>query len=201
MGITRKHHAMGLSGRGSLAGRFTRNVDYNGDDYGDGLIRIPILDHLGEENHLGEEIWDWEEATTPPPGYAWKKSEVFDIWVYTWGYNDQVPLGTAGEFVDKAYANGWIITIAEWEAMGEPTYVWSSPITEGPFSGYVMKVGAITGSWVAPTEWYSRTSLHTFRVDAGGNVLKRSGNDARFAVGRKFLDRAEMFAWADSQNS
>ena len=190
MGITRKHHAMRISGRGILAGRFTRNIDYNSDNYGDGITRISLREHLEQM----DEIWDWDEATA---GFVFKKTDGYiGIWTFTWGYSDKIPLGTPAAYVDKAYAYGWTVTIEEWEAMGSPWSGYGDPITEGPFAGYVKKVD-LSGTWVAPT-FYSSTWLHNIWVDQYGNIHLPISGGARFDVGRKFLSREEMFAWADS---
>jgi len=192
-GIKRQKHILGLTGRGQLAGRFTRNIDYDSDDYGDGLIRIPFLDQFDPNDPPR----DWDSFTTPPPGYAWKKTDVFTITVITWGYDDRVHLATKAEYIQKALDHNWLFTIAQWEAAGSPTYGYGRPNYE---TGYVRRVGAITGAWIAPNVFYVPAKDYSARVLASGEVKMINPIDTKFQIGAKFNNRSAAYAWYNAQN-
>lgn len=191
MGITRKHHAIRISGRGSLAGRFTRNIDYNSEDYGDGsgLRRISMRKYI-EDNEPSN--WDRQ----PPPGTAWKLGEKFNFTCTAYGFGNSFASGssviyfsTQAECVPYAHENGWIVTIEEWEAMGSPTYSWGGPITTGVYAGYVMRVTAIQGTWIAPVEWFIGRGQYQMIIRTDGTIEIVGANywshlDQRLEVGK-----------------
>jgi hypothetical protein len=107
-GIKRRKHILGLTGRGQLAGRFTRNIDYNSDDYGDGITRRNFDPSLGE---TGEEMLQrLQRLQESPEGELWKKTQI-RVWMFAIVYC------TGWQYVSISGSDGVSIDVPEiWPA-------------------------------------------------------------------------------------